>query len=192
MKKRITALALMLCLALSLAACGEPAVTETPSAAPDAAESAAPESPSAAPETELTAYEIDGVGTVYLPAGGEVYLDTITEPLPTTQCGVNFGDATLHIGIMGPDAYEAAGVPLPATVEEFSQRSGPQSDVPEGSVFAYDDYGNYYTEFTRDGTDTYYTLRVGETSTYGIMLTVPEGTMADYSPGEWIAMIEFI
>ena len=48
------------------------------------------------------------------------------------------------------------------------------------------------SEFTRDGTDTYYTLRVGETSTYGIMLTVPEGTMADYSPGEWIAMIEFI
>ena len=185
MKKRITALALTLCLAFTLAACGEPAATESKAPAPEPTDSAAP-------ETELTAYEIEGVGTVYLPAGGEVYLENITEPLPTTQCGVNFGDATLHIGIMGPDAYETAGVALPETVEEFSQRSGPQSDVPEGSVFAYDDYGNYYTEFTRDGTDTYYTLRVGADSTYGISLIVPEGTMADYSPGEWIAMIEFI
>ena len=71
--------------------------------------------------------------------------------MPTTQCGVNFGDATLHVAVMGPEAYEAAGVPLPESAEEFSTRSGPQADVPEGTVFSYDDYGNYHAEFTRDG-----------------------------------------
>lgn len=72
-------------------------------------------------------------------------------PLPTTQCGVNIGDVNMHLGIIGMDAYEAAGVSLPETVEEFSQRSGPQSDVGEGQVFDYDEYGNYCTQFTRDG-----------------------------------------
>ena len=140
---------------------------------------------------ELVAYEIEGVGTVYLPAGGEIYFDEQAElPVPTTQCGVNFGDATLHVSVMGPDAYEAAGVPLPESAEEFSQRSGPQADVPEGSVFAYDDFGNYFVQFTRDGRDLYYTLRVSETTAYVVTLLVPEGTMADYSAAERISMVE--
>ena len=182
MKKTLISIALALCLILALAACGTEGGTP---------ESAAPES--AAPEStapELTAYEIEGVGTVYLPEGGEVYIDKQTEPFPNIQCGVNFGEATLHLGVMGPEAYEAAGVPLPESAEEFSTRSGPQADVPEGSVFAYDDFGNYFVQFTRDGKDVYYTVRVSETTSYAITLFVPEGTMGDYSPGEWISMVE--
>ena len=188
MKKTLISIALALCLILALAACGAEGGTPE-SAAPETGtpESSAPETAG----TELTAYEIEGVGTVYLPEGGEVYFDEQAElPVPTTQCGVNFGDATLHVAVMGPEAYEAAGVPLPESAEEFSTRSGPQADVPEGSVFAYDDFGNYFVQFTRDGRDLYYTLRVSETTAYIITLLVPEGTMGEYSPGAWIAMIE--
>ena len=192
MKKTLISIALALCLILALAACGAEGGTPE-SAAPETGtpETGTPES--SAPETagsELTAYEIEGVGTVNLPEGGEVYIDKQTEPFPNIQCGVNFGEATLHLGVMGPEAYEAAGVPLPESAEEFSTRSGPQADVPEGSVFAYDDFGNYFVQFTRDGQDYYYTLRVGEDTSYAITLLVPEGTMGEYSPGEWIAMIE--
>ena len=193
MKKTLISIAPALCLILALAACGAEGGTPE-SAAPEAGtpETGTPES--SAPETagtELAAYEIEGVGTVYLPEGGEVYFDEQVElPVPTTQCGVNFGDATLHVAVMGPEAYEAAGVPLPESAEEFSTRSGPQADVPEGSVFAYDDFGNYFVQFTRDGTDVYYTVRVGEDTSYAITLFVPEGTMGDYSPGEWISMVE--
>ena len=192
--KRFLALLFALAMVFALAACGEapadgtPAPTEAPPA-----DTEAPPADTEPPEEdgELAAYEIEGVGTVYLPAGGEVYFDEQAElPVPTTQCGVNFGEATLHIGVMGPDAYEAAGVPLPESAEEFSQRSGPQADVPEGSVFAYDDFGNYFVQFTRDGRDWYYTLRVSETTAYAITLLVPEGTMGEYSPGEWISMVE--
>ena len=188
MKKTLISIALALCLILALAACGAEGGTPE-SAAPETGtpESSAPETAG----TELTAYEIEGVGTVYLPEGGEVYFDEQAElPVPTTQCGVNFGDATLHVAVMGPEAYEAAGVPLPESAEEFSTRSGPQADVPEGSVFAYDDFGNYFVQFTRDGKDVYYTVRVSETTSYAITLFVPEGTMGDYSPGEWISMVE--
>ena len=184
MKKTLISIALALCLILALAACGAEGGTPE-SAAPETGtpETGTPES--SAPETagsELTAYEIEGVGTVYLPEGGEVYIDKQTEPFPNIQCGVNFGEATLHLGVMGPEAYEAAGVPLPESAEEFSTRSGPQ--------FAYDDFGNYFVQFTRDGTDVYYTVRVSETTSYAITLFVPEGTMGDYSPGEWISMVE--
>ena len=187
MKKTLISIALALCLILALAACGAEGGTPE-SAAPETGtpESSAPETAG----TELAAYEIEGVGTVYLPEGGEVYIDEQTEPFPNIQCGVNFGEATLHLGVMGPEAYEAAGVPLPESAEEFSTRSGPQADVPEGSVFAYDDFGNYFVQFTRDGKDVYYTVRVSETTSYAITLFVPEGTMGDYSPGEWISMVE--
>lgn len=191
--KRFLALLFALAMVFALAACGEAPADGTP--APTEAPPADTEAPPAGTEPpeedgELTAYEIEGVGTVYLPAGGEVYIDEQTEPFPNIQCGVNFGGATLHLGVMGPEAYEAAGVPLPESAEEFSTRSGPQADVPEGSVFAYDDFGNYFVQFTRDGKDVYYTVRVSETTSYAITLFVPEGTMGEYSPGEWISMVE--
>lgn len=32
------------------------------------------------------------------------------DPLLTTQCGVNIGDVNMHLGIIGMDAYEVAGI----------------------------------------------------------------------------------
>ena len=151
--KKLASLALALCMIFALAACGGESGTE---ATQD-------------PRAGLTAYELEDAAVVYLPEGGETYYEEQTDPLPTTQCGVNIGDANLHLGIIGMDAYEIAGVTLPETVEEFSQRSGPQADVGEGQVFDYDDYGNYCTQFVRDGRDVYYAVRVREAGTAALV-----------------------
>ena len=76
---------------------------------------------------------------------------------------------------MGKDAYEISGVALPADVEEYSTRSGVQNSVPEGTVFNYDEYGNYAAQFTQeDGRICYYVLLQGEESFGSIFLTAPE------------------
>ena len=175
--KKLTSLALALVMLLTLAACGEGSAATDPPASED-------------PRAGLTAYELEDAAVVYLPEGGETYYEEQTDPLPTTQCGVNIGDANLHLGIMGMDAYEAAGVSLPETVEEFSQRSGPQYDVGEGQVFDYDEYGNYCTQFTRDGRDVYYAVRVREAGTAALAFSCPEGTIENYNPGLWISLVE--
>ena len=181
--KKLASLALALCMVFALAACGDggPAATEPPATEPAASED---------PREGLTAYDLEGAATVYLPEGGETYYEEQTDPLPTIQCGVNIGDVNMHLGIIGMDAYEVAGVSLPETVEEFSQRSGPQSDVGEGQVFDYDDYGNYCTQFTRDGRDVYYAVRVRENGTAALAFSCPEGTIGSYNPGLWISLIE--
>ena len=79
---------------------------------------------------------------------------------------------------------------MPTRRTRLTSPGSKRTDVPEGTVFSYDDYGNYHAEFTRDGQDYYYTLRVGEDTSYAITLMVPEGTMGEYSPGEWISMVE--
>lgn len=175
--KKLASLALALVMLLALAACGGDTAATDPPATED-------------PRAGLTAYELEDAAVVYLPEGGETYYEEQTDPLPTTQCGVNIGDANLHLGIMGMDAYEAAGVSLPETVEEFSLRSGPQSDVGEGQVFAYDEYGNYCTQFTRDGQDVYYAVRIRDNGTVALRFACPEGTIENYDAGLWISLVE--
>ncbi len=175
--KKSASLALALVMVLALAACGGDTTATDPPATED-------------PRAGLTAYELEDAAVVYLPEGGETYYEEQTDPLPTTQCGVNVGDANLHLGIIGMDAYEIAGVTLPETVEEFSQRSGPQADVGEGQVFDYDDYGNYCTQFTRDGQDVYYAVRVRDNGTVALRFACPEGTIENYNPGLWISLVE--
>lgn len=175
--KKSASLALALVMVLALAACGGDTTATDPPATED-------------PRAGLTAYELEDAAVVYLPEGGETYYEEQTDPLPTTQCGVNVGDANLHLGIIGMDAYEIAGVTLPETVEEFSQRSGPQADVGEGQVFDYDDYGNYCTQFTRDGQDVYYAVRVRDNGTVALRFACPEGTIENYNPELWISLVE--
>lgn len=182
MKKRLLAPLLALCLVFALAACGE---------AP-AAESGEPAAASEEPAGDLVAYELDGIGTAYLPAGGEVTLTPVTEPLPQMQATIAFEGFTVYIGSTGPEAYEISGVDFPASVEEFSQRIGPQSFVPEGSEFAYDDHGNYFVQFARDGQDNYYVIRLGEETAYAITFICPEGELANYDAAGWISTFEFI
>ena len=144
MKKKFAMLAAMVMLFI-IAAAGQIAMAET-------AEN---------PDFELVEAELDGtaVGTLCLPKDWNYTIDIQVKPenapLPMDIVIVHEEEKgiTLFLQRLGPDAYEAAGVPMPADVEEFSQRSGPQSFLAEGEEYAYDELGNLRLihPFTLDG-----------------------------------------
>lgn len=113
--KKLTALVLLLSLCLALAACG-------------AEESPVSDAPAA--DDGLVDYTVEGVGTFRLPEGFEMETGSTTRPLPTNYVVFEKDGVTISCSRFGKDAYEAAGVPLPADVEEYSTRSGVQNAVP--------------------------------------------------------------
>lgn len=190
--KRILALALAAVLCLALTACsgqkGEPAAEVTEESAAEATEEPAAEATEEpAAEEELQKYEAEGVGTFYLPEGWEMEVGSFEDPLP--QSYVEFTNGDIHIrGIrFGADAYEAAGVPIPADVEEYSQREGVRRGLPEDAEFSYDDFGNFYTEYTEDGTVIYHVLKKAEEGMGDVILTYPEGTEGVEDIPAWIS-----
>ena len=175
MKTRIFAVLLALCLTVSLAACGGgTAETQAPSAPPtDAGE-------------VLTEYVAEGVGTFQLPEGFSMETGSVTDPLPMTYVTFEKDGWTVYAGRFGADAYEAAGVSLPADVEDYSTRSGVQNDIPEGTTFSYDDQGNYAAQFTdEDGNSCYYVLLQGTDSFGSLIITAPADSFDAATAALW-------
>ena len=115
------------------------------------------------------------LGTFQLPEGFTMDSGEITEPLPNRYATFQKDRYYIQANRFGTDAYEMAGVALPADLEDYATRSGVQNSVPEGTVFDYDQYGNYAAQFIQeDGQLCYYVLLQGEVSFGGIYLTTPE------------------
>lgn len=186
--KKWMALALALGL-MALAACGEAAEPAAPSEAPSAApvDSAEPvETPEA--QDALEEYAIEGLGTFTLPEGFTVDSGVITEPLPNTYAVFEKEGYYVQANRFGTDAYEQAGVPLPADLEDYSTRSGVTSSVPEGTVFDYDEYGNFAAQFTQDdGQMCYYVLLQGTESFGSIYLTASADIFDADAVAEWLS-----
>lgn len=206
LKRWISAL-LPLCLLLALTACGgqeeskqsgagSSAQSSVSSSQPDASSaqssvsSSQPDASSAQSDQEdaLVEYTVDGLGTFRLPEGFTVESGEITEPLPSWYATFTKDEYYIEANRMGLDAYEAAGVPLPADLEEYSTRSGVTNSVPEGTQFAYDDQGNYFAQFTQeDGQICYYVLLKG-TDAYGrVSLTAPEEVFDAETAALWLS-----
>ena len=112
----------------------------------------------------------------------------IAEPLPTTYATFEKDGYYIQANRFGTDAYEMAGVPLPADLEDYSTRSGVQDSVPEGTVFDYDDYGNYAAQFIQeDGQLCYYVLLQGEESFGSIYLTAPKDQFDADTVAQWLS-----
>lgn len=170
-----------------LAGCGgskAPEATEEPAA--ETTEAPAEEADASA-GSDLHEYAAQGVGTFYFPEGWEMETGSVEEPLPQTYVDFTNGDISVHGVRFGTDAYEAAGVPLPADVEEYSTREGVRRGLPEDATFAYDDFGNFYTEYTEDGTVIYHVLKKGEACMGDVILTYPEGTEGVEEIPQWIS-----
>ena len=135
----------------------------------------------------LQEYAIAGVGTISLPRGWTMDAGAVEEPLPMSYADLCSGDIAIHLSCFGADAYEAAGVPLPADVEEYSQRDGVRRSVPEDAVFDYDEYGNYCTQFTQDGVVTYHVLKQGEQCMGDVILSYPEGSELPEGIYQWMS-----
>lgn len=163
------------CLLLALVACGSP---ETAKEDPGGTEEPVQ-------QENLVEYTVEGLGTFQLPEGFSVDSGEIAEPLPTCYAIFEKDGYYIQANRFGTDAYEMAGVPLPADLEDYSTRSGVRDSVPEGTEFAYDDYGSYAAQFTQeDGQLCYYVLLQGEESFGSIYLTAP----ADLFDAETVAL----
>ena len=123
-RRKWIALCLAGCLLLALSACGNPGA--------DAENSGGTEEPTQ--QETLVEYAVEGLGTFTLPEGFTQEAGEIAEPLPTTYATFEKDGYYIQANRFGTDAYEMAGVPLPADLEDYSTRSGVQDSVPEGTV----------------------------------------------------------
>lgn len=182
------------CLLLALTACGgesaeteQKAETNTTETSENTGTSVQ-EDDAAGEEETLVAYTVEGLGTFQLPEGFTMDSGEITEPLPNRYATFQKDSYYIQANRFGTDAYEMAGVALPADLEDYSTRSGVQNSVPEGTVFDYDEYGNYAAQFTQeDGQLCYYVLLQGEESFGSIFLTAPEDQFDKETVALWLS-----
>ena len=189
-KKRWIALCLAGCLLLALSACGNPGTAEEDPGGTE--ESVQTEEPAQAEEPSqqetLVEYAVEGLGTFQLPEGFSVDSGEITEPLPNHYAIFQKDGYYIQANRFGTDAYEMAGVPLPADLEDYSTRSGVQNSVPEGTTFDYDAYGNYAAQFTQeDGQLCYYVLLQGNEAFGSIYLTASEELFDPDTVAQWLS-----
>ena len=193
-RSHILTLCLVGCLLLALTACGgesaeteQKAETNTTETSENTGTSVQ-EDDAAGEEETLVAYTVEGLGTFQLPEGFTMDSGEITEPLPNRYATFQKDSYYIQANRFGTDAYEMAGVALTADLEDYSTRSGVQNSVPEGTVFDYDEYGNYAAQFTQeDGQLCYYVLLQGEESFGSIFLTAPEDQFDKETVALWLS-----
>lgn len=139
---------------------------------------------------ELKKYEVEEVGTFYLPEGFEVESGINEEGLTRGYAILTKDNMTVSAGRFGKEAYEQAGVPLPADLEEYSQRDGVKNSIPIGLEFATDTYGNLYVSYVEDGMRYYQVLKKG-TEAYGtVTFSCPEEEDRDVDYALWLSKME--
>lgn len=173
MKKFLLVCCTLLTLVLTLTACGEMKETAGDTVeAPVNEESSADNGDTAA---ELKEVIVEEVGTFYLPEEFVLEESGIDEEgLPRGYASFVKDGMYVDGSRFGKDAYDMAGLTIPETVEEYSQRDGVKNGLPEGTEFKTDSYGNLYAEFTVDGRYCYQVLKKGEESCGAVTFTCDE------------------
>lgn len=120
---------------------------------------------------ELTEYVVEGVGTFYLPEGFNVESGVSEEGLPMHYASMTKDSLYVGASRFGTDAYEAAGVPLPEDLDDYSTRAGVRQNLPEDAEFTRDQYDNLFVKFTEDGNTNYQYLKQG-TESYGAFTVI--------------------
>ena len=186
-RNRWLALCLAGCLLLALCACGNQ--DESGGSGPnETADSDQGGITSQEEQETLAEYMVDGLGTFQLPEGFQQDAGSIAEPPPMKYATFEKDAYYIQANRFGADAYEISGASLPADLEEYATRQGVKDSVPEGTVFAYDDYGNYAAQFTQeDGQICYYVLLQGEDSFGSIFLTAPEDLFDAETAALWLS-----
>lgn len=173
MKKFLAVCSILITLVLTLTACGEK--EEAPA---DTAQGSVNESSDAGNKgtaEELKEVMVEEVGTFYLPEGFTLEESGISEEgLPMGYASFVKDGMYVDGSRFGKDAYDAAGLSLPESLEEYSQRDGVKNGLPEGTEFKTDSYGNLYAEYTVDGRYCYQVLKMGEESCGAVTFTCDE------------------
>lgn len=142
-----------------------------------------------ASQEELQKYVAEGVGTFYLPEGFEMEVGISDEALPMSYATFTKDSVTVMATRFGAEAYEAAGVPMPADLEEYSQRDGVQSSLPDGVEFAEDSYGNLFVKYAEDGSAVYNVLKKGTDSYGSVGIICPDGEADDEKFAFWLSKV---
>ena len=127
------------------------------------AEEAEPEAPEApeTPDVAIIEAGLDGVvvGTLCLPVDWQYTMEVQLKPeymsVPIDEVSVYEEEKGIEFFLrrLGPDTYEAVGIPMPADIDEYALRSGPQSFLAEGEEYTRDELGNLCVvhEIEQDG-----------------------------------------
>ncbi len=173
MKKFLAVCSILITLVLTLTACGG-----KEEASADAAQGSVNESSDSGIEDtaeELKEVTVEEVGIFYLPEEFTLEESGISEEgLPMGYASFVKDGMYVDGSRFGKDAYDAAGLPLPESLEEYSQRDGVKNGLPEGTEFKTDSYGNLYAEYTVDGRYCYQVLKMGEESCGAVTFTCDE------------------
>lgn len=169
MKKFLAVCSTLFILVPALIACGGKNETN------ENAETSINESSDAETAEELKEVTVEEVGTFYLPEGFVLEESGIDEEgLPRGYASFVKDGMYVDGARFGKDAYDMAGLSIPETLEEYSQRDGVKAGLPEGTEFKTDSYGNLYAEYTVDGRYVYQVLKMGEESCGAVMFTCDE------------------
>lgn len=140
-------------------------------------------------QEELKEYVIDGVGTLYLPEGFSVESGVTEEGLPMHYAELNKDSLFAGLNRFGTDAYEAAGVPIPEDLDDYSTRAGVRQGIPEDAEFTRDSYDNLFVKFSDGGETNYQYLKKG-TDSYGAFIIIcPEGEEDDETFALWASKV---
>lgn len=173
MKKFLVVCCTFLTLVFALTACG--GKKETPADAAKAPDAGSEESGNVDAAAELKEVTVEEVGTFYLPEDFTLEESGISEEgLPKGYASFVKDGMYVDGSRFGKDAYEMAGLSIPETLEEYSQRDGVKKGLPEGAEFKTDSYGNLYAEYTVDGRYCYQVLKMGEESCGAVTFTCDE------------------
>lgn len=173
MKKILAVCCILVAFVWAFTACG--GKEETSAATAQDAATGSADAGSAEPAEELKEVTVEEVGTFYLPEGFALEESGISEEgLPRGYASFVKDGMYVDGGRFGKDAYDAAGLPLPASLEEYSQRDGVKNGLPDGTEFKTDSYGNLYAEYTVDGRYCYQVLKMGEESCGAVTFTCDE------------------
>jgi hypothetical protein len=102
------------------------------------------------PRTFYKPYSIEAgdlyIADVVIPESWDPYVQIARryyqDEWPLVEANLFVGDMSLTANYFGADFFESAGVTMPASIEEFSQRPGVQSMLQEGEAWTYDVAGN--------------------------------------------------
>lgn len=174
MKKFLVVCCTVLTFSFMLTACGGKK-EETPADAAKAPAAGSEDSGNADAAAELKEVTVEEVGTFYLPEDFTLEEFGISEEgLPRGYASFVRDGMYVDGGRFGKEAYDMAGLSIPETLEEYSQRDGVKSGLPEGTEFQTDSYGNLYAEYTVNGRYCYQVLKMGEESCGAVTFTCDE------------------
>ncbi len=145
----------------------------------------------ATPDPEaLQEYAVEGVGLFWLPAGFDMAVEALSDPIPARSVTFTKENVTIRAVLYGADSFQAAGESMPAALEDFAAWDMVRRDMPEAAAFNTDEFGDLFADWIEsDGLTVYYVPKAG-TDSYAVLAGyAPEGDEAVAQIPLWFSKV---